>query len=134
VNLLVNAIHALPENGGDIWIETRNWQIKGVVIELRDNGHGIEREQLDHIFNPFYTTKVEGQGTGLGLSITYSLVRRYGGFITVNSEPGLGTTFTVCLRATPEYREDEEALMDQLSSVVEAASLRPLPPPGHSRS
>ncbi len=118
VNLLVNAIHALPPQGGHIRITTCDWEQRGVIIEIRDNGHGIEPQHIDHIFNPFYTRKSGGEGTGLGLSVSYSLLRRYGGIITVESTPGEGALFTLYLLQEPEFHEDEETLMEQLAGVV----------------
>ncbi|RMG32952.1 MAG: HAMP domain-containing protein, partial [Gammaproteobacteria bacterium] len=125
VNLLVNAIHALPPGGGRIEIVTRDRDTQGVIIELHDNGHGMTAEQVERIFNPFYTSKPQGEGTGLGLSITYSLVRRYGGFITVDTAPGEGACFTVYLRCKPEYHADEETLMEQLAGAVGGSSQLP---------
>ena len=119
VNLLVNAIHALPARGGRLQVESRDWDERGVVLRVRDNGHGIPADELDQIFNPFYTTKAQGQGTGLGLSISYSLVRRYGGLITVESREGEGTVFAVYLLSQPEFHEDEETLAEQLGAVMD---------------
>ncbi len=119
VNLLVNAIHALPETNGVVRVCTRDWEQRGVVVEVQDNGHGIPLEKLDQVFNPFFTTKAQGEGTGLGLSVSYGLVRRYGGLITVDSAEGAGTTFAVYLLAVPEFHEDEEMLVEQLAAVVE---------------
>ncbi len=121
VNLLVNAIHALPAEAGVIEITSCDWEDRGVIIEVRDNGHGIGESDIDHIFNPFYTRKPEGEGSGLGLSVSYSLVRRYGGLISVESEPGKGALFTLHLLSDPEFHEDEETLMEQLVTVVKAA-------------
>jgi two-component system, NtrC family, sensor kinase len=67
------------------------------MIEVSDNGHGIEPETLSRIFEPFFTTKPVGCGTGLGLSISYSIVQRHGGRLEVASTPGEGTTFTITL-------------------------------------
>ncbi len=119
VNLLVNAIHALPDQDGRIEITTCDWEQRGVIIEIRDNGHGIAEQDIDHIFNPFYTRKPGGEGTGLGLSVSYSLLRRYGGVITVASKPGEGALFTLYLLQEPEFHEDEETLMEQLAGVME---------------
>jgi signal transduction histidine kinase len=63
------------------------------LLTVADNGHGIDKETLDHIFEPFYTTKEVGKGMGLGLSILYGIVKEYGGEIEVESEPGKGTSF-----------------------------------------
>ncbi|WER49410.1 cache domain-containing protein [Cupriavidus sp. WKF15] len=96
VNLLTNAIHAMPD-GGTLTLATRDWAPHGVTLHVRDSGHGIRADDLPSIFNPFFTTKKQ-KGTGLGLSISYALVEQYGGRITVESAPGQGTEFTVWLR------------------------------------
>jgi two-component system cell cycle sensor histidine kinase/response regulator CckA len=64
---------------------------------VEDTGNGIAPEQLEHIFDPFYTTKERGQGTGLGLSTVYGIVQQSGGYLSVESEVGRGTVFTVYL-------------------------------------
>ncbi len=122
VNLLVNAIHALPDNDGHIVIKTRDWKNKGVVLSVNDNGKGIDEKSLKQIFNPFFSTKGQGEGTGLGLSISYGLVRRYGGNITAKSELGKGSTFSVWLLTEPQMIEDEEAIAEQLSAIEEGVN------------
>jgi len=117
VNLISNAIHALPDVGGKIKISSRNWEDKGIVIEIKDNGCGIDEEQIGKIFNPFYSTKGQGEGTGLGLSVSYGIIRRYGGNITVTSTPGKGSDFCVWLLTKPTYIEDEKMLREQLQSI-----------------
>jgi len=120
VNLLVNSIHALADNkDGKIIIKTCNWKDKGVVLYVEDNGKGIDQKALKQIFNPFFSTKGQGEGTGLGLSISYSLVRRYGGNITVESEYGKGSTFKVWLLVEPKMMKYEETIVEQLSSIEE---------------
>lgn len=96
LNLISNAIDAIDPGIGLITIKTR---IKAdrVVIEVSDNGQGIPKAQLERIFEPFFTTKAVGKGTGLGLSICFGIVKNHGGDITVESEPGIGTTFRVRL-------------------------------------
>jgi two-component system NtrC family sensor kinase len=74
VNLISNAIHALPEKNGLISVQTSDLQDKGVQIIIRDNGYGMDENIVSKAFNPFYTTKGQGEGTGLGLSISYGLV------------------------------------------------------------
>ena len=124
VNLLVNAIHALPRDGGKICIRTRDWREKGVVILIKDNGSGMDQEKISHVFNPFYTTKQQGAGTGLGLSISYGLIRRYGGNITVESSPGAGAEFYVWLLSEAVLLSDEETISEQLHEMgTEAASV-----------
>jgi len=119
VNLLVNAIHALPESNGIITLQTRDWKAKGVVISVRDNGKGIDKKHLKKIFNPFFSTKEQGEGTGLGLSISYGLVKRYGGNITAESEKDQGSIFSVWLLSEPQMMADEEAIAEQLSVIEE---------------
>jgi two-component system, NtrC family, sensor kinase len=97
LNIINNAIDAIGKDG-EIRIKTgyssKNHEVK---IEITDNGPGIPKEDIDKIFDPFYTTKEVGKGTGLGLSIVYSIIEKLGGRIMVASELGLGTTFTIYL-------------------------------------
>ncbi len=102
MNILNNAIQAL-EVEGDIHIKTEFLSEQKIVrVTFRDNGIGIEKDNVEKIFDPFYTTKSVGEGTGLGLSISYGIVKSHGGQISVESEPGKGTTFIIDL---PVYRE-----------------------------
>ncbi|HVE59683.1 MAG TPA: ATP-binding protein [Pyrinomonadaceae bacterium] len=99
MNLLANAAQAVSSSGdgsGEVRITTR---VEGetVSIAVSDNGCGIDREHLDRIFDPFYTTKPVGEGTGLGLSITFGIVERHGGKIAVKTALDEGSTFTVTL-------------------------------------
>ncbi|BBA70597.1 PAS domain S-box protein [Geobacter sulfurreducens] len=99
MNLLVNAGHAI-EGHGEIGVRT--WQEDGdIFIAVSDTGCGIPEELRARIFEPFFTTKEVGRGTGLGLSISYDIVKKHGGEITVASEVGKGTTFTVRLPVMP---------------------------------
>ena len=95
LNLLVNAGHAIGDNG-TITLRTAV-QDGFAVIEIQDDGSGIPPEQLEKIFQPFYTTKPAGKGTGLGLSISQGIVKKHGGRIEVDSALGAGTTFRVLL-------------------------------------
>ncbi len=100
INLMVNAIHAMPE-GGLLSVTAEDCSLagdNGVEITVSDTGGGIPAQELQRIFDPFYTTK-KGKGTGLGLSITQMLVMRLGGRIAVESEPGQGTRFKIQLPA-----------------------------------
>lgn len=72
---------------------------------------------MSRVFNPFYSTKMQGEGTGLGLSVSYGLIRRYGGNLTVQSSPGDGARFTIWLLTEPELVEDEETIIKQLHAI-----------------
>ncbi|MFP2905640.1 PAS domain S-box protein [Pyxidicoccus sp. 3LFB2] len=105
LNLLVNAAQAIPEGNPDVHhVTVRVFPAPAgcVAVEVSDSGSGIPANVLPRIFDPFFTTKPVGQGTGLGLAICHSLIRNLGGDITVRSEPGRGTTFTVILASAPE--------------------------------
>ena len=95
MNILTNSILAI-ENKGDIFIETSGFEDKA-RISIRDSGKGMPEEVLDHIFEPFYTTREVGKGTGLGLSISYSIIEEHNGTIEVLSVPGLGSEFIITL-------------------------------------
>ncbi|MGH7278037.1 MAG: ATP-binding protein [Candidatus Rokuibacteriota bacterium] len=103
VNLAGNAVDAMPE-GGTLLVRTAVHTHDGVPvlrIDFSDTGVGMDTEQLARIFEPFYTTKAEGQGTGLGLSVSVGIVQRHGGTISAESAPGKGTTLTVMLPLPP---------------------------------
>lgn len=115
INLCVNARDAMPD-GGTIRISLNRHAPNGDaesshpdtdatdVVEMRvsDSGTGIPREQLDRIFEPFFTTKEVGKGTGLGLATVYAIVNRHQGFIDVESEENVGTTFRILLPVSRE--------------------------------
>ncbi len=94
INLLTNAADAIGEEGR-IVVRTRRGPPDFVTIEVEDDGCGIAPDQLERIFDPFFSTKEVGKGTGLGLAITYGIVSRHGGRIEVRSEPGRGSCFHV---------------------------------------
>lgn len=94
-NLLVNAADAIADRG--TITATTAADADWITVQVTDTGCGIEREHLAEIFSPFFTTKPVGQGTGLGLAVSYGIVTRLGGTITVESTPGVGSTFTVRL-------------------------------------
>ncbi len=110
LNMVINARDAMP-NGGKLIIRTRNIKLDSdfvslypevkvgdyVEIELSDNGVGMDKKTQEHIYEPFFTTKQEGKGTGLGLAMVYGFVERYDGYINVESELGLGTSFCIYL-------------------------------------
>jgi len=103
LNLFLNARDAMP-SGGWLTIATR---VDGdeVIAEISDTGGGIEREHLDRIYDPFFTTKPPGSGTGLGLSISYGIVQEHQGSIHCDSGPGQGTRFTLRFPAAAAHRE-----------------------------
>ena len=94
LNIINNALDALKENGY-INVTTYAKDDKFIGVAIKDNGSGIQKENLKHIFEPFYSTKEKGEGTGLGLSISYGIVQKLGGTILVESEINKGTTFSV---------------------------------------
>jgi len=125
MNLCINAKEAMPE-GGLLKVETRNTTVNEdycrlnsaakpglfVLIEVTDSGSGISAETRDRMFDPFFTTKGWdfNKGTGLGLSVAKGIVEQHGGWITCQSEPGTGTTFTVFLpiiKDSPLFRKPE---------------------------
>lgn len=160
MNLCVNARDALPE-GGDVTVRLDNFSVDAAFAELdrrsspgdyvrirvSDTGVGMTPEVRKRIFEPFFTTKPAGKGTGLGLSIVQTIVRDHRGFLDVESEPGAGTTFHVCLPACardqlegqepaePPPRgagerilvaDDERAVREILRAVLEAHGYRVL--------
>ena len=106
MNLLVNAAHAIAAQG-TITVRTRVCGDEAIV-EIADTGCGIPAHLHGRIFDPFFTTKPVGKGTGLGLSISYGIVNKHHGRIEVESTPGQGTTFRVCLPVHPPKSSDHE--------------------------
>jgi two-component system NtrC family sensor kinase len=105
INLFINAIQAMPE-GGDLFIEVFAEPPGGwVMVKIRDTGTGINPEVLPNIFDPFFTTK-STKGTGLGLSVSYGIIRQHRGEISVESEVGRGTTFTIKIPSTTKSKGD----------------------------
>ena len=127
MNLCVNARDAMP-HGGTLTITTSNIVVGGegvakhayvaageyVLLTVSDTGTGISKDLQTRIFDPFFTTKEVGKGTGLGLSTVYGIMKQSGGYVWVDSEPGQGACFTICLprtrhAATPEMPAKSEA-------------------------
>ena len=115
-NLVLNAMDAMP-NGGTLTLRTRRDDGK-VAVEVCDTGSGLTREECERIFTPYYTSKQHG--TGLGLAIVQSVVSDHGGRISVQSEPGKGTTFVI------ELPSNVSALPQATSSQEEAAGKLPV--------
>jgi len=95
LNILSNAAQSI-QNEGNIWIDTGE-ENDYLFIKIRDDGHGIDKEDQQKIFDPFFTTKQVGEGTGLGLSISYSIIKNHRGTIEVESEINKGTIFSILL-------------------------------------
>jgi len=109
LNLIFNAIDAMP-GGGTITISGGNDEADDMVwLKVSDTGYGIHPQDLQRIFEPFYSTKVDGKGNGLGLSMVYGIIRQHRGVVEVESEPGQGTTFRIKLPRNPvSSREGEQ--------------------------
>jgi two-component system NtrC family sensor kinase len=107
LNLIINAAEAMND-GGRLTLTT-SYGLNGnsIEIEVKDTGHGITIENMERIFNPFFTTKEIGHGVGLGLAISYGIVKEHNGEITVESEYGKGAKFTVSLPVITEVSEED---------------------------
>jgi two-component system NtrC family sensor kinase len=103
INLINNAFYAI--NDGGVITVTAAFCVKEIEIRVADNGKGIEKENLEKVFLPFFTTKPVGEGTGMGLSVCYGIVRGWGGTITADSEVGHGSVFTISLPVKTEQTE-----------------------------
>lgn len=127
INLCTNAYHSIEEESGTITVSLADMNIQksentkygtlppGEYVELRvsDTGAGIDKKNIEKIFDPYFTTKQLDQGTGLGLAIVEAIVKEHNGFITVASDLGCGTTFFICLpvfkgEVNPLISTDEE--------------------------
>jgi two-component system cell cycle sensor histidine kinase/response regulator CckA len=128
MNLAVNAKDAMPE-GGKIVIETERVKLdeqfckthlgarpgEYVLLSISDTGHGMDREILEHVFEPFYTTKDVGKGTGLGLAMVYGIVKNHEGYILCYSEISTGTTFKIYLPALEQSGQRQKP--DEMKDV-----------------
>jgi signal transduction histidine kinase/ActR/RegA family two-component response regulator len=111
MNLCTNAYHALQETGGKLEVSLKETNLgheqslervgmkpgRHLELTVKDNGHGMTPLVLERIFEPYYTTKEQGKGTGLGLSVIHGIIKNHGGDISVSSQPGAGSTFSVYL-------------------------------------
>jgi two-component system NtrC family sensor kinase len=104
--LEINAVEAMPA-GGTFHISVKEIDyLNAVRIDVSDSGTGIKEEDMPHVFEPFFTTKKDGKGTGLGLSVVYGIIERHNGTISVESKPGIGTTFIITLPRQTAQKED----------------------------
>jgi two-component system NtrC family sensor kinase len=102
INMIVNAAEAMNGNGQLSMTTMHNQAKKFIEVVISDTGTGITEENLEKIFDPFFTTKETGHGVGLGLAISYGIIKEHGGSISIESEVGKGTTFTIRLPITGE--------------------------------
>ena len=133
LNLFANAVHATDEKGeitvrlqeidsGEYDINKIQPSITGTCVKLSviDDGTGIDGKNISRIFDPFYTTKTVGQGTGMGLSVVHGIVESFGGYISVESELGRGSTFNVFL---PVVEEGSDLATAREEAIGATASL-----------
>ncbi len=132
MNLMTNAFHAMEDTGGTLSVSLWGVSVQSdgtapdirpgryILYSVADTGHGIERQILDRIFEPYFTTKQAGKGTGLGLSVVHGIVKSYGGDIRVTSEPGKGSVFDVYLPVMDP--SDSENTLDSVRLQVEGGS------------
>jgi len=137
INLAINARDAMLD-GGDLTIDVQAAELDSehtrinvdaapggyVAIAVTDTGVGMGAKTLQNIFDPFFTTKPVGQGTGLGLSMVHGFVRQSGGNITVDSEPGRGTTFTIYLPTTVDQPAELAKTAETPKGRQEASAVR----------
>ena len=146
MNLCTNAFHAMEDSGGTISVSLKEVELKisdfefenpqpgtYLLLSVADTGHGMEKDVLDRIFDPYFTTKPTGKGTGLGLSVIHGIIKEYGGYISVSSEPGKGSEFKIYLPVIksgkvvpgaentelPEQGTESVLLVDEEKTVAE---------------
>lgn len=132
MNIYVNAWQAMPD-GGEMYIQTENVKLdedytkpfdappgKYVKISVTDTGIGMDKQTQQKIFDPFYTTKEKERGTGMGLSSSYGIIKNHGGFVTVNSEIGEGSTFSIYLPVSKKKAKKEKAIKE---SILEGSGI-----------
>ena len=131
MNLCTNAAHAMREKGGNLDITLDDFSVSpsgsdfGIApgpymrLLVRDTGGGMSPDIMARVFDPFFTTKGLGEGTGLGLSVVHGIVKQHDGHITVESELGRGSTFTVYIPQIPEELETDAVSDDELPTGSE---------------
>lgn len=130
INLCTNAYHAMEESGGclivnlsEIYLDSHEQKLhpdlnagRHLLLGVGDTGHGMEREVMEQIFTPYFTTKAQKRGTGMGLAILHGIVKSCGGDITVHSEIGRGSTFNVYFPIVETC--EEEKLENRLEKLI----------------
>ena len=133
MNLCTNAYHAMREAGGELDVSMEVVELTAhdyldnlalqpgphVKLSVRDTGCGMSKEIVERIFEPYFTTKQQGEGTGLGLSVVHGIVESHHGHITVYSEPGKGTEFNVYL---PQVQGHDEGLAEEAGGIIPQGS------------
>jgi two-component system, cell cycle sensor histidine kinase and response regulator CckA len=127
MNLVINGRQAMPE-GGTLVIETSNAQMQEppgeyVLLRIIDNGVGMDERTRQHVFEPFFTTKRSGKGTGLGLATVYGIVTQAGGLITVTSEPGRGSAFSLYFPRISGPLAAEAAAVEKRTDLRDAGTI-----------
>jgi two-component system, cell cycle sensor histidine kinase and response regulator CckA len=135
MNLFVNAAEAMPK-GGDLFIQTQNVThqdmsnkpyrpIPGqyVMIQIKDNGKGMEQKTMARVFEPFFTTKEMGRGSGLGLASAYGIIKGHGGYIDVESEKGSGSVFKIFLPVSEASIRKDSAVSEAVEKGNETVML-----------
>ncbi|HOO44960.1 MAG TPA: PAS domain S-box protein [Deltaproteobacteria bacterium] len=135
LNLYVNAWHAMP-HGGDLYLSVENVELDSVSVRpyeiepgrfvkvtVTDTGTGMDEATKSRIFEPFFTTKERGRGTGLGLASAYGIIKNHGGFINVESERNVGTTFMIYLPASVKPADISPVAKEELSRGKETILL-----------
>ncbi len=126
LNMYVNASHAMPK-GGDLYIRTQNDKLTQartepyelipgdfIKISITDTGIGMDEATQKKVFEPFFTTKKRDRGTGLGLASAYGIIKNHGGFITLYSEVGRGTTFNIYLPASEKTPVEDKTSAEEI--------------------
>jgi len=107
MNMIINAAEAMDGSGRLIVASRFDSTEQVIEVEFTDTGHGISEENVERIFDPFFTTKAVGHGTGLGLAISYGIIREHKGSVSVESQVGHGTTFTIRLPVAVDEEAEE---------------------------
>lgn len=145
MNLCTNAYHAMRDTGGTLTVSLSEEEItpedysdnlslqtgKYIKLAVSDTGHGIDKDLIEKIFDPYFTTKKKGEGTGLGLSVVHGIVKNHHGQITVYSEPGQGTEFHVYLpcievQAPASLAEQQEIPLGRQEKVLVVDDEKPI--------